>query len=731
MKTCLKRFTVMSKAGLLLIVFIFLFSISNTASANEKKAKDDSVYQIDQTVITATRTEKELFEVPANVTVITSKDIREKNAVTMTDILKDAPGIFVDRPKGIADATGEITMRGFGENNILVLYDGMTMNEAYSGGVQWAAIPIETIERIEIAKGAASSLYGGRAVGGVINIITKKSESMKPEGNIYGYYGTNNSWRRGFSLRHRLNNKFSYSLGYENQATDGFKNKVASSTSSGSSSSKGTVGTGVVASTKADGKPRYIIGSQGNNAGKSDNINLKMNYDFDKDKNLSYSYTHTKFKYWTDDPVTYIHDADGKPLYAGAVKLPNGKWFNFTENNFTDNYGRRETDVHSIRYADDKNSLYLNFGMTDTKESGYSTGRLFDGSTPGNNTSYPTRTVKADLLKTWHTSDNNSLTGGFDWQSQKMTRTSSKLARWHDKDSVTSINDIQGGRSDVFALFLQNDYYINEKWEVYAGLRWDHYKKYDGFYDDLKNPITKHDEASYDEISPKISIKYQPNESTSFYASYGHSFNPPSIYKLYRTDNNYDANPFLKPETSNTIEVGMKKKFGVNTAMNLSIYNAKTDNMIVAETIPGKDKKRYNNIEKAERTGVDFDLNHKFSDRWNGFLNYSWIDAKDDDNQKINWIPTNTFHAGLTYRYDKLTATLTTEYISDRNKPDSVSGVYLSYDEVAWVSNIGLTYQVSKDCKATFSVLNIFDKDYYLWYAAPGRTFTAGLVYEF
>jgi len=718
----------------LVIVFSLLFYLSNPACADEKNSvelSDDGVYQMDSTVITATMTEKTLFEAPANVTVITSKDIQEKNALTVTDALKDAPGIFVDRPKGIADSSGGIQMRGFGESNILVLYDGVPVNSAYSGSIDWSAIPIDTIDRIEIAKGPASSLYGGRAVGGVINIITSNPENTEPKVKTYAYYGTNNTWRRGLSVQQRLNKKFSYYLGYEHQSTDGFSNKVASSTSSGSSSPTNTIGTGLVVSSKVDGNPRYIIGSPGNGAGESDIYNFKLNYDFDKDKNLSYSYTHNKFKYWTEDPVTYIHDAEGNPLYTGSVQLPNGKWYNFSESAFTDYYGRRTTDIHALRYSDKKNNFYFNFGVTDTKESGYSTGDYFDGDTPGSNISYPSRVLKADLLKTWETSDKNTLTAGIDWQNQSMTRNSSKLNHWHDYNSISSINYVEGGKNDIFALFLQNDYCFDDKWEVYGGIRFDHYKKYDGYHNS-PDKSTQYGETSYNEISPKIAIKYQANDETSYYLSYGHSFNPPSIYKLYRSDGTYIGNPDLKPETSDTFEMGMKKKINNQTAMNLSFYHTMTDNMIVAETAPApySDKKWYNNIDKADRNGVDFDITHKFSEQWSGYINYSWEWATDSDGERIYDIPESILHAGLTYRYDKWTASLTTEYVSSRNAPGDISGVYLSYDEF-FIANIGLAYQMSTDCKVTLNVSNIFDEDYYLWYAAPGRTFTVGLLFEF
>lgn len=709
-----------------------LILICSTASAESADGQPENVYKVDTTFVTATMREQNIFEVPADSCIITSEDIHQKNIVTVADAIKELPGVFVEKPKGVADATGKIYMRGFTEYNILVLYDGMPVNAAYNGSVDWSAIPVDNIEKIEAVKGAASSLYGGRAVGGVINIITSGADSDKLKARLTAFYGTHNTWRRGFSAGKKLTDKFGFYISYEDKRTDGFENKVASYTRKGSSAAVHTVGTGLKVSSKTDGKPRYIIGSKGDSGGKIKSFNINLRYDFDRFKNLSYSFTRSKFSYWSENPESCIRDANGNRLFVGSVKLPNGKWLNFDESYFTDYDGRRETDIHALRYSDRANMLYMNLGVTDTKESGYSTGDKFDGNTPGKGISYPSRTVKANIVKTWDISERNALTAGADFQQFEMTRSNSDLLRWNDHDSISRVNFTEGGKNNIYALFAQNEYAFSDKWKVYLGVRYDRYKKYDGYHHEPGNPKKnrEYESTSYNEISPKIALEFTPRDDISFYTSYGHSFNPPSIYQLYRSDGKYIANPDLEPETSNTFEIGLKKKFGGRTEMNAAYYHVKTDDLIEIVPYPrDTDKKWYRNVETATSDGVDISLSHRFSPMWSAYASYSWHRTYDERDERIYDSPEHLARGGIVYEYGKWRAAFKAAYASSSDSPQSVSDVYLAHDE-HFVSGLEFSYRPSDRCRITFSIDNLFDEEYYLMYKAPGRTFTFGIQLE-
>jgi iron complex outermembrane receptor protein len=157
---------------LLITLFMLLTSIPLSLSAQEKEVTLETV------VVTATRDVQEIRKVPANVTVITREQIEQFNAKSTVDLLRNEVGVMVRDFTG-SGKTVSVDIRGFGETgplNTLVLVDGRRVNEIDLSGVDWTQIPLDQIERIEILRGPGSVLYGDNAVGGVVNIITKKPD---------------------------------------------------------------------------------------------------------------------------------------------------------------------------------------------------------------------------------------------------------------------------------------------------------------------------------------------------------------------------------------------------------------------------------------------------------------------------------------------------------------------------------------------------------------------------
>ena len=180
----------MKTRWMLLFVMVMLLSLCPEVRAEEETT-------LEEVVVTATRYDENTNDIPANVSVITEKDIRESNAQNIPDLLRKQVGVLVN------DITGSgrfytVDLRGFGETaslNTLVLVDGRRINQADLSGVDWMLIPLEDVQRIEIVRGGqASILYGDNAAGGVINIITKQGTSgLKAGANVAaGNYGTFN-----------------------------------------------------------------------------------------------------------------------------------------------------------------------------------------------------------------------------------------------------------------------------------------------------------------------------------------------------------------------------------------------------------------------------------------------------------------------------------------------------------------------------------------------------------
>ncbi len=162
----------MKRLSFLLTLSILIFLIPVSLFSQEKEVILEPV------VVTATRDIQEIRKIPANVTVITKEQIEKSNALTTVDLLRSELSVVVRDWTG-SGKTVNLDLRGFGETgptNTLVLIDGRRVNEIDLSGVDWTQIPLDQIEKIEIVRGPGSVLYGDNAVGGVINIITKKPE---------------------------------------------------------------------------------------------------------------------------------------------------------------------------------------------------------------------------------------------------------------------------------------------------------------------------------------------------------------------------------------------------------------------------------------------------------------------------------------------------------------------------------------------------------------------------
>ena len=204
-----------------LFVCIFLF-LPASISAQEK----ENVVTMEEVVVTATRDKEEIRKIPANVSVITAKDIEESGATSIVEVLENLASInFISWSGNPSQAY--VDMRGFGGDNpfgkTLVMLDGRRLNRPDMSGVNWLQIPVSNIEKIEVVRGTSSVLYGDASVAGVINIITKKGRD-KPTVNasvIGGSYGLHNE-RAGIT---GSTGRFSYALNGENQKTFGYRQR--------------------------------------------------------------------------------------------------------------------------------------------------------------------------------------------------------------------------------------------------------------------------------------------------------------------------------------------------------------------------------------------------------------------------------------------------------------------------------------------------------------------------
>ena len=160
------------------------------ASASE----DDKLsFNLDQIVVTANRTPTKEFEAQANMSIISRDKIEKSHYVDLGDALKDVPGVNVQNYSAGGDNYTSNRLYINGSTNIVVLIDGMRANTngSVSSVIQASEYGnLDTVERIEVLKGSASTLYGSDAVGGVINIITRKPADNTVKTTLTGIYGS-------------------------------------------------------------------------------------------------------------------------------------------------------------------------------------------------------------------------------------------------------------------------------------------------------------------------------------------------------------------------------------------------------------------------------------------------------------------------------------------------------------------------------------------------------------
>jgi outer membrane receptor protein involved in Fe transport len=132
--------------------------------------------QVEQVVVTASRSQTAIAEMPLHTTIVSREDIDKSPAQTLDQLLRNVPGMnFTAVPAALSDPTGHQTrMRGLGNAKVLVLLDGVPIHDPFFLTTQWFKVPAASIERVEILRGGNSSLWGNMAVAGVVNIVSRR-----------------------------------------------------------------------------------------------------------------------------------------------------------------------------------------------------------------------------------------------------------------------------------------------------------------------------------------------------------------------------------------------------------------------------------------------------------------------------------------------------------------------------------------------------------------------------
>jgi len=202
--------------------------IKDGATSTVSFGLDEEFIDAGAVIVTANRGTSRIADVPARVTLISSAAIESRPVSTVDEMLSTVPGLNVSRSFGIFSHKSSVTMRGLSGNEqarVLVMIDGVPVNKSDGGSVNWNLIDPAMVERIEVVKGPASSMYGSNAMGGAINVITRRPSGAL-SGKITEGYGTYNTFTGRISLGQKLNSGqdrgFYYMLNGFYRQSDGY-----------------------------------------------------------------------------------------------------------------------------------------------------------------------------------------------------------------------------------------------------------------------------------------------------------------------------------------------------------------------------------------------------------------------------------------------------------------------------------------------------------------------------
>ena len=282
------------------------------------------------TISSATKSEEKLKNVTANVDVITAEDIESRKFKTVIEALNSLSGVSISSYGGIGQLTS-LFLRGMNSDKTLVLIDGIRYNDPSGNGANFEHLMINDIERIEVIKGAQSSIWGADASAGVINIITKSAQ-YGTHGNATVEYGRYNSKTTKANISHK-NESFDAKLSATRVDTDGF-----SAISPKSSEAKNYEDDGYENTT----------------------VNLKLGYNFDQNNIVSTSYEiiDTKVDYDNEIgwPVDLVKSADDLSKAKTKTHLANLTYENRNDIALTkvytnySNFKREYTDASRDEY---------------------------------------------------------------------------------------------------------------------------------------------------------------------------------------------------------------------------------------------------------------------------------------------------------------------------------------------------------------------------------------------
>lgn len=686
--------------------FLILFALAFvTLQAQDLDTLYSKQVDLKEVVITATLTERKLEDIPAQVTLIKSREIQDFPTNTIDDLLKTAANVYVNRSWGIFSKNASVTMRGLESSaRTLVLLDGVPKNKIAGGSVNWHSINIDNIERIEIIKGPASSLYGNNAMGGVINLITKKpSETI--EGTAKVFYGTYNSWGGSMNI---LGSTIKKNKGFYWGINDFYRQ-----------------GDGYVFEA-----PAYIDETDVKTALKEYGGGVKTGYQFNKFNSIEVIYD-----YYNE------HRGAGRQVF-----LEEGSFESYITNQVKTIYNGKlgTANIRAIAYYTMENYYGQKESMND-----YGEYKLLD--------SYADRSDKG-LWATYSDTflRKNYITFGAELKMGEMD--GSEIYRT-SPDQI-----IFRSKMDIAGFFIQDEInFFNDKLKLVAGLRYDIVSFHDGFQNVI-NPskATGFPESFSEEfktntwkaLSPKVSLQYSLTEDAKIYASISEGYMPPTLKDLSQsgkiTKGFRLANPNINPESLTNYEIGFSQVLNDKVIINSAVYYTQgrdfnymigTGDSIDTGGSSLKPVIYADNVAKIGIYGAELSARYQVNKQLFISANYSYNDSritefevseinptKDLTNKKMVETSPHLFFAGLTYHHKYFTTHLNCNYVDEQWYDDENTVVIEDY----FVANVKFSKVIHKHYKVYLDIQNLFDNAFVdrKGQLSPGRFIMAGFQYK-
>lgn len=592
-----------------------LIDTLNPGESKTYKLKAD-LFNLDQVVITATRTEKALKDVPVITQVITARQIETRGFQTVEDVLEsDMPGIEFNRH----GKSNDINIQGLEARNVLVLIDGERLAGETRGNIDYSRLNTNDIERIEIVKGASSALYGSQAMGAVINIITKKSRK-KFYGNIAARYAQYNQINYPELKSNDDDFKFKQNLDKPNLNLNGLigfnLKKFTSKTSFVVKSSdayqlfdrdsltKEFIDIDTIIHEPLNKKPVGIEGST------DYSVDQFFNYKFNKKLSVeakSGYYLHHKYDFNRDNK----HDKYEDISYG--IKA---------------NYNPSENKTFIFSYHSDTYNKYDFLEAIDSSKLNYSH-----------------KYKNPKIIGNFKIGQKQMFTGGLEYLHESLLSDMFVFHEIHTKEQSNSV------------FFLQDDISFNSKLNLVAGIRAEYHTSYGSHF------------------SPKLSAMYK-TKPFIFRLNYATGYRSPSLKELYMNWSHLGmfvirGNENLKPETNNYFSGSAEySKSWINTSV--TVYENLFKNKIQGIWSADQTVYQYDNIEKSSLFGIDYLLKLKITKSLMFNTGYTYVNNNYYQmGVRLSSISPHTANMQLEYRYTKgiynITANITGKYIGAKN----------------------------------------------------------------